>query len=218
MKLILCCQSASNVKPYLKKYWFNGENGAGYTYDTSFCENEGYDSEQNLNGKALIQCDYDIEEIKTIVLDNYSEDDTYKNISYTTKTLNASQLRQRCCKYYDDMVNCLNDNNGYAIHLKNIEILDEPKELSDFTVRSHRDYDTMTCDSCTNTNIKCENCPNYYHYNNIVKMPKNLIKVCEWDLNDNILLSRNPKEMLQIISGEQTTIILKRILKEMKVN
>ena len=37
MKLLLYCTKA---KPYLKRYWFNGDNGSGFTYETSYCQNE----------------------------------------------------------------------------------------------------------------------------------------------------------------------------------
>lgn len=76
-----------------------------------------------LNGKIVAECDFEIEEIK-LKTNSYEA-------WFETKTLNEEQLREKSCLRVDELYNYLEPNdNGYAIHIKNLHIFDEPRDLS----------------------------------------------------------------------------------------
>ena len=69
-----------------------------------------------------------------------------KDEAYTNKVANES------CLDFDDLVNYLGDKGGYALHISDLKIYDEPKKLSEFS---------KVCpyyDDCENCKHKSENC------------------------------------------------------------
>lgn len=60
-----------------------------------------------------------------------------------TETLDDYELLDKSCLSTDELENYLGNKNGYAIHISDLEIFDEPKELSEFT-----HYNKPSCESC----------------------------------------------------------------------
>ena len=52
-----------------------------------------------------------------------------------TKTLGYSEISQASCLRNREIVHYLKGNNGYAWYISDLEILDKPKELSDFGLK-----------------------------------------------------------------------------------
>ena len=203
LKIILYCCKA---KPSLMKY----ENIDGYYTDTD----PVLDKRALLNGKIIAECDFEVEEITncgtSFIIMKY--DDLQDSYNYTNKIARDS------CLNYNDLRKYLGTNNGYAIHIKNLHIFDEPKELDDFTTRTPIYYDSIICDSCTDFGFDCKKCRYSYDYQQVIKAPKNMMKVCEWYIEDKILISIQPQELCRILNGEQTILIKKKVLNCMKGN
>lgn len=207
MKLILCCQNASNVKPYLKKYWFNGDNGAGYNYETSFCENEGYDSEQNLNGMVLAECDCIVGDIHVgcrekapsiCYLSNRFwtmdyEEDILKRSGYTDKELD---------KYLSS--NPKNKCHGYMLKLENLNIFDKPKNINEY--------------------YSIEDIGGMLFTHELKKAPKRMcyVSINQWDYmmynpdDLRVFISLSPEKMADALNGELDILIFKKVLKSLQ--
>lgn len=52
--------------------------------------------------------------------------------TFTTQTLSFKELKASSRLTIEDLMAYLNDTDGYAWHIDDLEILDEPKELSEF--------------------------------------------------------------------------------------
>lgn len=160
-----------------------------------------------LNGKIVAECDFEVEEISN-VKDVYDDDYIYE-----TPTFNYDELLKKSCLNNNQLEDYL-EFNGYAIHIKNLNIFDKSKELREYATRKPKTYETMTCDSCME-NIDCTQCSYNYEYQEVMKAPQNMMKVCEWDLKDYILISIRPKWLCKILNGEKTIEVRKKVLKEM---
>ena len=59
-----CLVYCTKGQPYLWEYWFNGDNGCGYSYETSFAKDE-YSPQDGkiLNGKVVAEFEASAEEI-----------------------------------------------------------------------------------------------------------------------------------------------------------
>lgn len=135
-KLLLGC---NKVGPYLyktpktmvEKYFGN--------YHTQL--NKAVLNDNCLNGKIVAECDFEIEEIK-LKTNSYEA-------WFETKTLNEEQLREKSCLRVDELYNYLKPNDtGYAMHIKNLHIFDEPREVG---VYSRRLY--LKAISCNGRNV-----------------------------------------------------------------
>lgn len=166
-----------------------------------------------LNGKIVAECDFEVEEIKPCI----SPIDK-KPYAYFTRELERWELVEHGCLSFEQLDDYLKGKNGYALHIKNLHIFDTPKELEDFTTRTPVDYDSIICDSCTNFNSDCKKCRYSYDYQQVIKAPKNMMKVCEWDIEDKVLISIRPEWLCKILNGEKTIEVRKKVLKEMLEN
>ena len=201
MKLLLYCTKS---KPYLYKH-FKGDYFVSNTYE-KLCIN---------NGKIVAECDFEVEKI----IYRETEKNSY---SFGTDTLTPDELLDKSCmttlelcKYIGSNPNWTKGDYGYAIHIKNLHIFDKPKELKDYTTKKVREWDSIVCDSCTAIGVDCKKCSYYYAYQEVCKAPQNMMKVCEWDVKDNVLISIHPEWLCKILNGEKTIEIRKKVLKEM---
>ncbi|MCR4661652.1 MAG: hypothetical protein K5765_06625 [Clostridia bacterium] len=83
-----------------------------------------------------------VEEITSIIskIFNSKVDD----IRYLTTTMSESEVCYKSRLEYKELKKYLDGNIGYAWHISNLEIFDEPKELSEFkTIHKYK-----TCDDC----------------------------------------------------------------------
>jgi len=177
MKLLLYC---TKNKPYLIKCddWYLDNKRQDYYWKKHQVAPFQY------NGKIVAECDYEIEEIKQH-LKNY----------YETKTLCGFSLNQKSCLNMVELDNYLKSNKGYAIHIKNLNIYDKPRGLSDYTY-----------------NIKKPNTPIMKGILN--NAPQNMMKVYDRGL-EKIIISIRPEWLCKILNNEKTIEVRKKVLKEM---
>ena len=213
MKLLLYCTKG---KPYLNDY--RSMEGC----NEFVLMNKPYN---NLNGKIVAECDFEVSKIELHPTHyNYGP-------AYFTK-------RQKPFKYFSYLdlllVSCLQDNEmlkylgnkgGYAIHIKNLYIFDEPKELKD--LESKREvHQCIHGNSIIDEELEIP-----------IKAPQNMMRVklrksyCdgipvsnddinanEETLEDYILISIQPQWLCKILNGEKTIEVRKKVLRGMLEN
>ena len=190
MKLLLYCTKA---KPKL----YNTDKGFVLT---DFELGEYFNNKVLLNGKIVAECDFEVEEIKLL------EDN---NATMITNTLSEEELLKKSCLEGYELCNYLYDNlwcgqKGYAIHIKNLNIFDKPKELEEV--------------------YKIDNVGGKLFTHSLKKAPQNMMYVSAnrwvydfYEPNDiNILISIRPEWLCKILNGEKTIEVRKKVLKEMK--
>ena len=209
MKLLLYCTKA---KPNIVK----GLNNEFYI-SNAFKE-EGID-DYKINGKIIAECDFEVEEI--LYLPNPSE---FERANFLPKewgydyigrygTSNKSLLKRSCLttEQLSDYLNTKSndkktfgkDTFGYAIHIKNLHIFDEPRELSDY--------------------YKIENIGGMLFTKPLTKAPQNMMRVSvnHWEYatynpdDIRILISIQSQWLCKILNGEKTIEVRKKVLKEM---
>ena len=193
MKLLLYCTKA---KPYLRDY----RGKAIYNRfvisptDRPFTSD---DTQPILNGKIVAECDFEVEEIgqhRQFLGFGY-------DLFFETDTLEDLELQKKSCLDTQQLANYFNSNAnygekvGYAIHIKNLHIFDEPRELYDCLIHPKIEH-------------------RYYGCEHLSKAPKNMMYV-ELDDIKCVLISIRPEWLCKILNGEQTIIVRKKVLKEM---
>ena len=191
MKLLLYCTKA---KPYL----FNQNIYEFYEskYITSthkFHEKQDY----LLNGKIIAECDFEVEEIEKVV------DDTLCAYWYETKKLTEIEVLKKSCLMDYELDDYLGGKNGYAIHIKNLHIFDEPKKITAYHCKTNKNDELCLNGGCG--------------YKFFYKAPQNMMKVYDhWGKgNEYVLISIRPEWLCKILNGEKTIEIRKKVLKEM---
>jgi len=210
MKLLLYCTKS---KPYL----FNQNIYEFYEskYITSthkFHEKQDY----LLNGKIVAECDYEVEEIACSKIDynlSYAIDGTgqafYDNSKeyepfYLGLNISNIELLRKSCLTNKEIYDYLKGKNGYAIHIKNLHIFDEPRELSEYMAYD-KSYDNMFGWAFEEKE----------KYKPITKAPQNMMYAYDNELNKYILISIRPEWLCKILNGEKTIEVRKKVLKEM---
>ena len=149
--------------------------------------------EQAVNGKIVAECDFKTEVVDT-VRSWYSTED-YEEV-YETGTLCYDALLRECGMDNQELDDYLYGEPGYVVHIKNINIFNHPRELSDY------EYTRRVKGEPTLRAVLFES-------------PRGMKKIIA-NGTDAILISVRPEELCRILNGEQTVIIKKRVLKEMK--
>lgn len=142
----------------------------------------------NLNGKIVAECDYEVEKLQII----YGK-------GWETKTIKGTENIEKLTCLSRDKLYQYCKGNGYAIHIKNLHIFDEPKELSEYKIIRDNGYSRLT----------------------LTKAPQNMMKVKEFKngiVSDYILISIRPKWLCKILNGEKTIEVRKSVLNIMKGN
>lgn len=172
-RLLLYCVKA---KPYLNDYRLMEHCNQFVTMDKPY---------NALNGKIVAECDFEVEEIKRI--NTVGDWFCYKN---QEEIMEKSKLDVN--KFFD----YLQGKNGYAIHIKNLNIFDEPKELSKYSKRIGNDFQVLG------------------------NAPQNMMRCCEikYLIEDYILISIRPEWLCKILNGEKTIEVRKKVLKGMLKN
>lgn len=144
--------------------------------------------EQAVNGKIVAECDFEIDRI--------SNNNVYKDyLLEHNSELWENDILTKSCFTYNELDNYLK-GNGYAIHIKDIKIFDKPRELSDY------EYTRIVKGEPTLRAV-------------LFEAPRGMKKIIAGG-TDAILLPIRPEELYRILNNEQTIIIKKRVLKEMK--
>ena len=192
MKLLLYCTKS---KPYL----YRNPNVLPTEFDAYFLSKydtfySAFGNKLNyLNGKIVAECDFEVEKI-------FNVGDEYEGLQLYTETLSIEEVLKKSCLSYKDYLGYVSsaENYGYAIHIKNLHIFDEPKELEDTEYYNPKDNYKMI--------IK-----RYKHNNNYMR----IICLGEPSNPKKIFLPVHPEELCRILNGEQDIIIRKIVLKEM---
>ena len=190
MKALLYC---TNAKPYLSlvgKY-DNGKNYYEAINDKTILDNA-------LNGKVLAECDYEVEEIKPEKYWHSTEDFDY---IYNTGTVYYDDLLKKSCLMdyeLDDYLGC--EDKGYAIHIKNLHIFNEPMELWQFYSRAV-EIDTIY--------------GSYWCCTTITKVQNMMYVQDENQDKQYALIPVHSKELCKILNGDKTIVVKKKVLKEM---
>ena len=203
MKLLLYCTKA---KPYLRDY----RNKAIYNRfvlsptDRPFTSD---DTQPVLNGKIVAECDFEVEEIGLVEIPDYAGTECHTfvydvYINFETKTLNQDKLFEKSCLNWEEMEKYLYSTNGkgYAIHIKNLNIFDKPRDLEEYEDEweyplEKAPQNMRRCYSTLYSNIEAD-------------MP---IRTDSY-----ILISIRPEWLCKILNGEKTIEVRKKVLKEMK--
>lgn len=185
MKLLLYCTKS---KPYLVKEAFKGymaTNNLGVLEE----EKERF----ILNGKIVAECDYEVEEIECIRCDL-----KYIEYHYITKTLSEKELLKKSCLDFPKLQDYLRLNNGYAIHIKNLNIFDKPRELKNYKIKKEFLGGKQV------------------FWKELKNAPQNMMYCYGNNTGEKyILISIRPEWLVKILNGEKTIEVRKKVLKEM---
>lgn len=191
MKLLLYCTKA---KPFLNDYRLMENCNQFVIMSKPY---------NNLNGKIVAECDYEVEEI-TLKFDDYEvwiESNTDENVILKQSCLDGVELY--------NYLGGENEDKGYVIHIKNVKMLNEPKELNTLI---KDDWGYQDAKMWYNYFLPMENAQ-FVHYVNTP--PKRMMKVHDNMLNDYILIPVSSQEMCRVANKEQTSLVRRDVLKEM---
>ena len=138
-----------------------------YDYDISL--------DKTLNGKIVAKCDIDLITKNDLVFDRGFNEET--------------QLSLR------DIGNYVGDKEYYCLHLSNIEVFDNPKELSEYCVYTYPTFDKN---------------------NTLEKAPQNMCRVLTKNGYPYILISIQPQWLCKILNGEKTVEVRRKIISPLK--
>lgn len=141
----------------------------------------------SLNGKVVAECEVETEEIRLSEYSDYEELD-YK---YDTPTLSNNELVDKSWLGNDKLDIYITNEHAYALHIKNLKIFDNPKELFEY---------------------------HYYkngNYTSVQKAPQNMMKVYDKQGNSYIAISIRSPWVCRIFNGEKEVEVRNAVLKEM---
>lgn len=208
MKLLLYCTKA---KPYL----FPMKENKPFELNSK-CSKYG-----SLNGKIVAECDFEVEEIKNV----------YDGLYETS--ISREQLYKRSCLSELLLDDYLQGKDGYAIHIKNLQIFDEPRYLDE--VKSPKMYEAFKKDlkkayeedQKILDDIYLDKAPDgavpnsvellkyiEYEFYGLKKAPQNMMYVYDGD-EKKVLISIRPQWMCKICNREKDIEVRKIVLKEM---
>lgn len=144
----------------------------------------------SLNGKVVAECEVETEEIRGYINRNTGV------VLYVTPTLCCSELMEKSCLSLLDLYDYIL-GKGYALHIKNLKIFDNPKYIFDYYV-----YKNGGCG----------------YYTQVQKAPQNMMKVYDKEGNSYILISIRSPWLCKIFNGEKEIEVRKKVMKEMLSN
>lgn len=185
MKLLLYCTKA---KPYLFKNPTDVINQFIKDYWCADKLDEKPFDEDILNGKIVAECDFEVERLQIV----YGK-------GWETKTIKGTEnIEKLTCLSRDELYQYCK-GNGYAIHIKNLHVFNEPRDLEDYEDEweyplERAPQNMRRCYSTLYSNIEAD-------------MP---IRTDSY-----ILISIRPEWLCKILNGEKTIEVRKKVLKEM---
>ena len=187
LKLLLYCNKARPILRKLDKY-FLGSHTDNYYWK------KGQTVPYNVNGKIVAECDFEVS-----IHNWYNDYSLFEKLYYQE---NMIFNNENSCMSSRELVSYLGNNNlkkdFYAIHIKNLHIFDEPKEL--------REYGTWVQPLFLNEGELA--------LKKLEKAPQNMMKCYDFE-KDYILISIQPQWLCKILNGEKTIEVRKKVLKEM---
>ena len=159
-------------------------------------------SNDRLNGKIVAECDCD--KVEEIVYNGwwncYANNDSIESDNFDNDF---------ACLSVEEMKKYLGDKNGYALHISNLKIFDNPLELKDTYTRECTWDKCSRCEYEKNGKINCctIDIP-------LSKAPQNMMWV--WYKGERyVLISIQPKWICKILNGEKTIEVRRKVLKGM---
>lgn len=203
---VKCLIYCSKAKPYLYKTNFvKIEDIKKGIWDKLVYEIDNYErlylngeKKETLNGKIVAS--FDCENVD-IIYHLSIFDNPYQSLYIPTK-----ELMEKSCLNLEQMSNYLDDKLGYAIHISNLEIFDEPKELAKHTLDNNSTFYSMRLDKKYQT----------WRGGALIKAPQNMCNVYDRFCNQYILISIRPEWVCKILNGEKTIEVRKQIVKALK--
>lgn len=161
------------------------------------------DKEYSLNGKIVAS--FDCEKVEKIVATKWSVGFCCGCAYYHFETKDL--LRKSCLKY-GDLCDYLENQNGYAIHISNLEIFDEPKDLYEYDIKltPQKLVNPISKDSIIISNITYS----------CTKAPQNMCNVYDSQRNHYVLISIRPEWVAKILNGEKTIEVRKVVTNKLK--
>lgn len=144
---------------------------------------------ENLNGKIVAECDFEVEKLQIV----YGK-------GWETKTIKGTEnIEKLTCLSRDELYQYCK-GNGYAIHIKNLHIFDKPRELSEYFTEEKKmntlDGYSWVCES-------------------IDRAPQNMMYAYDGEGNKYIVISIQSQWVCEILNGNKTVEVRKKVLKEM---
>lgn len=197
MKLLLYCTKS---KPYLNNYKLTNHNKRYFISNTGLWSVNPSTQQiysTNLNGKVVAECDFEVSKIEMDLI-HYDVPFDYLASHYHTtshqpfKYFSYLDLSEATCLQEKEMLQYLGGKNGYAIHIKNLHIFDEPRPTKWYGYTDKKGYLCM-----------------------VEKAPQNMMYCYDEFGNDYVLISIRPEWLCKILNGEKTIEIRKKILRGM---
>ena len=196
LKLLWYCTKAKGKNYYLRKL----PNGR-------YCLSR--DKGNSLNGKIVTMSDYELEEVR--VMTQYTLEKSWH--VYLTPNLEPGELKDRSC-LTSSMLDKYKPN--YAIHIKNLNVFDKPKKISDFYKRTEKVNPDIICNLCTNYPFdKCKECRDNYDYFNLKRAPQNMCYAFDYLGNKYVVISVRPEWACLILNELKDVELRRKVLKEM---
>jgi predicted transcriptional regulator len=208
-RLLLYCTKA---KPILFKHfkWLDGKDFA--------CKDVSKNGYYCYNGKIVAECDYECEHL----YNSYDVIDDNALHYFDTDTLKEKELIERSCISNLELEKYFGKSNGYAIHIKNLHIFDEPKELNEVYTRItdidrlnnfEKIYPIFPSIKIDNFVSECVSCKK------LKKAPQNMQYVYDVNIEKpsekKVLISIRPEWLCKILNKEKTIEVRRKVLKEM---
>ena len=180
-----------------------------------------YGTYNAVNGKIVAECDFEVEEIK-YHFGYYNMGDWFECYILENACLNYKELDDylQASKNYDEKK--IVKPCGYGIHIKNLHIFDKPKELKDLEPKReiHQcihgnfiiDEELEIPIKAPQNMMRVKLRKSYY---NGIATSNDDINANEETLEDYILISIRPEWLVNILNGEKTIEVRKKVLKEM---
>ena len=207
LKLLLYCTKGKlSLRKSIKDKDYYLDNGSEF----NIILKEDY----KLNGKIVAECDYEVEKIEWEDFPKFNDDGNIEGFyMYATWKCPQDYILEHSCLTFEQLDNYLGEyKEGYAIHIKNLHIFDEPKELSEYYIKQCQFGKCSTC-KYGKDNIICATIDTP-----ITKAPQNMMYAYDNEGNKYVLISIRPEWLYKILNGEKTIEVRKKVLKEMLKN
>lgn len=157
-----------------------------------------YIEDMCLNGKIVAECDFEVEEIKlpTLTLNEDLND-------LLIKSAKEKEILKQSCLSYKEFADYVRfSDKYYAIHIKNLNIFDKPRELNCYFLEGKP---VKISDDLKLSTAKA-----------IKQAPQNMCYVRGCNTGEKyILISIRAEWLCKILNGEKTIELRKKVLKEM---
>lgn len=165
-----------------KKKWFCW-NKKSHHYPFKYVKEElGKDYKETFNGHIVAQFD----------CENIIEFDTNgKRLGYA---INLKPIIEKSCLSLEEMKKYIGDKKGYAIHISNLDIFDEPLDLEKGGIYKDNGYRTKM----------------------LTKAPQNMQYVNDIFGRECVLISIKPEWVEKILNGEKTIEVRRVVVNQLK--